>query len=332
MVVCVTGAKGFVGRHAVARLRKIGGLELRVLSRTADPHEFPECQLHRIDLTAPGSALGAFLEGSDILVHCAGEIRDSSKMEALHVHGTAALLEAAGTRRSERTKPLRWVQLSSVGVYGPPARPGLERVIREDAPVNPVGEYERTKAIADGLVFEVARNGVITQTTVRPSIVFGSEMPNNSLRQLAGIVRSGFFAYIGKSGAIANYIHVDDVVDVLARAVLDDRMSNQVYNLSNDCTLEEMIGGFATGAGVRKPWIRLPEQPLRALLKLLPPIAGLPLNKTRLDALVSRTSYPVDKLAGHIGYRPARAVPQDMASLAAEWFPPHNEMACTLSG
>jgi len=271
------------------------------------------------------------LEGADVLVHCAGEIRDSSKMEALHVHGTAALLDAAGTRSAKRAKPLRWVQLSSVGVYGPPARPGLERVIREDAPVNPVGPYEQTKAVSDELVFEAARNAVITHTTVRPSIAFGLDMPNNSLRQLAGVVRSGLFAYVGKSGAIANYIHVDDVVDVLARAVLDDCMSNQVYNLSNDCTLEEVIGGFANGAGVRKPWLRLPEQPVRALLKLLPPNAGLPLNKTRLDALVSRTSYPVDKLAGHIGYRPARAVPQDMALLAAEWFLPRNETACTLS-
>ncbi len=329
MVVCVTGAKGFIGRHAVARLRKIGGLELRVLSRTADPHEFPECQLHRIDLTAPGNTLRAFLEGSDVLVHCAGEIRDSSKMEALHVHGTAALLEAAGTRRSERAKPLRWVQLSSVGVYGPPARPGLERVIREDAPKNPVGEYERTKAIADELVFETARNGVITQTTVRPSIAFGPDMPNNSLRQLAGVVRSGLFTYVGKSGAIANYIHVDDVADVLAWAVLDERMNNQVYNLSNDCTLEEMIGGVATGAGVPKPWIRLPEQPVRALVNLLPSNMGIPLTATRLDALVGRTSYPVDKLAGHIGYKPARAVPQAIASLVAEWFSPHNETACT---
>ena len=327
MIVCVTGARGFIGRHLVARLRTIAGVHLRVLSRSADWQSSPDCQVHRIDLTQAGNSLGAFLEGADVLVHCAGEIRDPAKMKALHVQGTAALLEATSARRAERANPLRWVQLSSVGVYGPPSEPSVPRVVAEDVEPNPVGEYEQTKAAADRLVLEAARRGIVVPTVIRPSIVFGADMPNPSLRQLADVVRRGLFFHVGHREAVATYIHVDDVVDVLEQAVLNERMQNEVYNVSNDCSVEEMIGGLATGVGVPPPHIRLPEKPLRLLLRLLPGGLAGPLTIERLNALVSRTTYPCQKLTSHTGYKPARPVPGTLAKIVAEWFCP-NRRAC----
>jgi nucleoside-diphosphate-sugar epimerase len=320
MIVCVTGARGFIGRHLVARLRTMSGVRLRVLSRIADSHEFPGCQVHRIDLTESGSSLAAFLAGADVLVHCAGEIRDPAKMKAVHVHGTAALLEAAGAQRSERANPLRWVQLSSVGVYGPPSEPGLPRVVTEDAELNPVGEYEQTKAAADQLVLEASRRRVVTPTIIRPSIVFGADMPNPSLRQLAEVVRRGLFFHVGRHESVATYIHIDDVIHVLVQSVFNERMQNEVYNVSNDCSVEEMIRAIASGAGVRPPRVRLPEKPLRMLLRCLPKSLVGPLTAERLNALVGRTSYPFTKLTYHIGYKPACPVPQALASVVSQWF------------
>lgn len=323
MIVCITGARGFIGRHLVARLQAIDGVRLRVLSRAAEWKSSPQFQMHRFDLTEVGNSPAAFLEGADVLVHCAGEIRDPAKMKALHVHGTAALLETVGAQRAERAKPLCWVQLSSVGVYGPPAQPGLPRAVTEDAEPNPVGEYEQTKAAADGLILEAARRGVVAPTIIRPSIVFGADMPNPSLRQLADVVRRGLFFHVGHRDAVATYIHVDDVVDVLQRAVFNERMRNEIYNVSNDCSAEEMIRGIANGAGSRPPRVRLPEQPLRMLLRLLPGNLAGPLTVERLNALVSRTTYPCQKLTSHIGYKPVRPVPETLAKIVAEWFGPN---------
>lgn len=324
MIVCVTGARGFIGRHLVARLRAIGGVRLRVLSRIADWKSSPQFQLHRFDLTEAGNPAAAFLEGADVLVHCAGEIQDPSKMKAVHVHGTAALLEAAGARRAERAKPLRWVQLSSVGVYGPHPEPGWLRAVTEDTEPNPVGEYEQTKAVADRLVSEAAHRGIVAPTVIRPSIVFAEDMPNPSLRQLADVVRRGLFFHVGHREAVATYIHVDDVVDVLQQAIFNERMHNEIYNVSNDCTVEEMIRGIANGAGVRPPRVRLPEQPLRMLLRLLPGSLAGPLTVDRLNALTSRTTYPCDKLVSHTGYKPARPVPETLAAIVGEWFGPQH--------
>jgi len=84
-------------------------------------------------------------------------------------------------------------------------------------------------------------------------------MHNPSMRQLAEFVRRVLF-HAGYRGAVATYIHIGDVVDVVEQAVLNERMQNEVYNVSNNCSVVEMIGGIAAGAGVRSPRMSLPEQ------------------------------------------------------------------------
>lgn len=120
------------------------------------------------------------------------------------------------------------------------------------------------------------------------------------------------------------------MVDVIHQAVFNERMENEIYNVSNDCSVEEMIGGIACGAGARPPRMRLPEKPLRLLLRLLPGGLAGPLTIERLNALVSRTRYPSRKLASHIGYKPARSVPETLAMIVAGWFGP-NSRACLIA-
>jgi nucleoside-diphosphate-sugar epimerase len=143
-------------------------------------------------------------------------------------------------------------------------------------------------------------------------------MHNPSMRQLAEFVRRIFF-HAGYRGAVATYIHIGDVVDVIEQAVLNERMQNEVYNVSNNCSVVEMIGGIAADAGVRPPRMSLPEQPLGLLLRLLPGSLAGPLTVERLNVLVSRTTYPSRKLSSHIGYNPARPVPETLAAIVAGW-------------
>lgn len=63
---------------------------------------------------------------------------------------------------------------------------------------------------------------------------------------------------MGHSEGVAIYIHVDDMVHTCQKAVVNDRMENEINNVSYNCSMEEMLRGIATGAGVRPPRIRLP--------------------------------------------------------------------------
>jgi nucleoside-diphosphate-sugar epimerase len=189
MVVGITGASGFVGSVLVRRHVEAGDV-VRCLSRRPSAISQSGVQVIEGDLERPDNALARFADGLDVLYHCAGEVRDVRRMQAVNVEGVRALLRAAARRIG------RWVQLSSVGVYGS-SQSGL---ISEDSPVAPRGIYEQTKADADALVMEAGRlRDIASYAVLRPSIVFGPGMPNQSIAQMMRMVQHRLFFYIGRS-------------------------------------------------------------------------------------------------------------------------------------
>ncbi len=309
MRALVTGATGFIGRYLVQGLIA-SRHEVVALTRCQDftfPHEVLVAQG---DLISGQNIDEKLFDSIDVVFHCAGELTRTECMRQLHVDGTSRLLEIARRVSEFRGAPIHWVQLSSVGVYGPPQEAAnAERVVAEDTPTRPLGEYEVTKTQSDELVIQVSERGLMTYSIVRPSNVFGANMPNQSLRQLGAMVRRNLFFYVGRPGAIATYVHVDDVVETLLRCGTDHRAKGKIFNISNDCLLEEMVEGVASALNVARPWLRLPEPAVRAATRVIGKVANLPLTQERISALVARTRYPYLKLERELGFIPRISVP-----------------------
>ncbi len=286
MIVAITGGTGFIGRklmqHHLAQ-----GDEVRVLSRRATAET--GVKLYRGDLSSD-TELQSFVDGVDILYHCAGEIRDAARMQAVHVAGTQRLIEAATGRIG------RWVQLSSVGAYGQ-QRAG---VVAEQTALHPCGTYEITKVESDALVQAAALDGAFEHAILRPSNVYGADMSNQSL---FGMIRRGWFFFIGKPGASANYIHVDNVVAALLLCGVKPEANGQVYNLSDHRTMEQFAATIAAALGKPMPGLRLPEWTVRLAAKLLGGIPKFPLTEARVDALTVRAIYSTGKIEHELGYR-----------------------------
>ncbi len=307
LTVGITGASGFVGAALMRRHVEAGDV-VRCLSRR--PQALSQSGVHVIegDLERPDQALARFSDGLDVLYHCAGEVRDVSRMQAVNVEGVRALLRAAAGRIG------RWVQLSSVGVYGSNQR-GL---ISEDAPIAPRGTYEQTKADADALVTEAARRKDIASfVLVRPSIVFGAGMPNQSIAQMMRMVQHRLFFYIGRSGASANYVHVSNVVDALLLCGASPYADGRVYNLSDWCTVEDFVGAIADALGCPRPHLRLPEWPVRRAVRTMNRIATLPLTESRVDALVNRSRYSIQRIQRDLKFSLAVSIPGGLAQMVA---------------
>ena len=186
----------------------------------------------------------------------------------------------------------------------------------EESPLRPVGEYEVTKCRSDELVLEAAERGEIFCTILRPSNVFGPGMPNQSLRGLISIVRRGLFFYAGARGAIATYIHVDDVVEALLMCgECRGGETARVYNVSHDCLWEDLIDAIASACAVRRPTLRVPEKAVRAVVSLVSRIFRVPLTQSRIDALVCRTSYPVFRISDALGFKPRCDVPRTIEQM-----------------
>jgi len=246
-----------------------------------------------------------------MVFHCAGEVSNELGMRQLHVNGTQYLLNAVMEEARKRKKTIHWVQLSSVGVYGKPkGKANTQRTVTEQTSVHPKGEYEITKAISDALVIKASASGLITYSILRPSNVFGADMPNQSLKVLGRMVNNKMFFYIGSSGAIATYIHVDDVVKALLLCATSENAKNMVFNVSNDCLLEDMINGMARALSTPVPKLRVPEFFIRFTVKLLSVFTSFPLTNSRIDALVARTHYSNDLIEEKLNFSTQMGIPQ----------------------
>jgi nucleoside-diphosphate-sugar epimerase len=308
MIVAITGGTGFIGRKLVLRHLERGD-EVRVLSRrTQEESELPDSVRWYSGNLINDDGLHAFVERADVLYHCAGEIRETTRMATLHVEGTQNLIEAANGRIG------RWVQLSSVGVYG-----SLKNgEITEIAALDPSGEYEITKTKSDLLVTGAANKGSFSCSILRPSNVFGADMPNQSLFAMISMIDRGIFFFIGKPGASANYIHVDNVVEGLIACGTMPQAKGRIYNLSDNCTMEHFVAEIADALGCAVPRIRIPKLFAQLAGITLGKIPGFPLTQARVDALSLRSNYPATRIQQELGYQQIVSMEDGLRELVKE--------------
>jgi nucleoside-diphosphate-sugar epimerase len=235
----------------------------------------------------------------DTLYHLAAELSNSAQMEAVNVQGTANLLTAA-----KRAGVRRWIQLSSVGVYGPPT----SLIVKEGTTPKPANEYERTKLVSDRLVDEACRRSNMEHVILRPSNVIGADMKNGSFFALVKAVSRGRYFFIGPRGAIATYVHVEDVVRALVAC--QEAVKESIYNLSSDCTWEALIERIALLVGVRSPRIRIPAAPLRLVIGALEGHMRVPITSGRLASLTGRSRYSSDRIVKELGFAFTKPMPE----------------------
>ena len=288
MIIAITGGGGFIGSLLVDKHLKQGD-QVRLLSRNT-LLERKNVQYFFGDLSNSSVDLSDFVDGVDIIYHCAGEVNNKSLMQELHVNGTQRLVDVA------QGKIGRWVQLSSVGVYGA-CRDGT---ITEDSKEQPFGIYEQTKTESDKIV----KNSGIPCVILRPSNVFGIDMPNQSLRGLLRTIQKGLFFFIGKEDkSLVNYVHIEDVVEALMCCGSDDKALGEIFNLSQSETVEKMIAAFASGIGSDKKILRFPEIVVRVLVSFFGKIPKFPLTSSRVDALTGRCVYDSIKVQKILGFK-----------------------------
>lgn len=316
MRVLITGGSGFIGSRLVRALCAAGHT-VRVVSRKNTLKQDSgkqNIELVQADLLAPDCPLDRIVEGCSVVFNCAGELHDESRMWPLHVDATLRLINECKRLANVSGQPLHWVQLSSVGAYGPNSCGASSvRVVTEETNPAPVGTYEITKTRADEIVMDAAEEGVFSYSILRPSNVFGPGMPNDSLRQWGRMIKKRLYFHIGPPGAVSTYVHVDDVVAALMLCGFDKRARGEVFNISNDCPQDELVNAMARALNVAAPTLRLPEWLMRLVAGVFSGVHSFPLSASRIDSLVARTSYPVDKMASILGYRPRHDVRDTIA-------------------
>lgn len=310
MIIAITGGTGFIGKMLVARLLERGDT-VRLMTRTpGEAQNTSLLEIHECDLlTADVGAISPILDGVDVFYHCAGQLKDASAMRALHVDATRKLAVAASRRVAH------WVQLSSVGVYGPLSA----GEITEDSALNPVGPYETTKAESDRIVIDAADKGAFTYSILCPSNVFGADMSNQSLFGMIAMIDRGLFFYIGKPGASANYIHVNNVAEGLIRCGTLPSAKGQTFNLSDHCTMEHFVEIISDALGRTPPRLRIPRAFAQFAGITLGKLPGFPLTRSRVHALANYSLYPISRIQQQLGYRHIVSMEKGLQELVAAY-------------
>jgi nucleoside-diphosphate-sugar epimerase len=305
VIIAVTGGTGFIGRHLIAR-HLARGDEVRYLTRHTPEKVIAGACAVIGDLTSSIDELRPFVQDVDVLYHCAAELHDATKMQQTNVLGTQNLLTAAsGTVK-------RWVQLSSTGVYG--SKPAHD--VNEDTALNPMNAYEVSKAAADELVYTAMNEQGLQGVVLRPSNIYGVNMPNQSLFQLINMIKRGLFFFIGARGAMVNYIHVENVIDALVLCGTATLPANgRTYIVSDVCTLEEFVAIIAAALGVPCPKKRLPELLVRSVARLADTLPRFPLRSSRVDALTYRHRYKTERIEAELGYRHTISMSEGISEL-----------------
>ena len=292
-MILLTGATGFIGAAFFKQAVK-NKWRIRVLSRK--PEDWPS--LHGIEVVKGDLANTvdwvSAVQGVEVVVHLAAEIKDPRLITSVNLQGPTHLL-----REAVNAGVKRWVQLSSVGSYGRV----LSGLVKEDWPDKPSGKYEASKARFDAPLKQASKTHGIEVCILRPSNVYGPGMRNQSIQKMLGAIRKKLFVFIGPEGASANYVHVQDVVQAIDLCVTHPKAANQTYIVSAWATMEDMALGLADGAGLIPPCRRIPLRIATLLAKVMKLWPSWPLTLSRVQAMSLRCRYSTEKIENELGWK-----------------------------
>ena len=305
MKVFVTGATGFLGK-AIARRLAGEGHGVTALVLPGDDTPMPAgTETVRGDIT-DASTLEGRTAGHDAVVHLAGAVgygQSWKRCIALNREGTRNIaLEAV------RSGVRRFLHMSSVSVYGRVSGVPID----EDSPRLRIGDpYGDTKIDAEEVLADVARDGRLDLTLLRPTMIYG---PGDSLflPKLVENVRSGSARIIGSGDNRADLVHVEDTAAFVSLVLASDRARGRTYNLTHPAnpTWKETLAEVARVLGAPVPAGHVPYAAAYLAAALLEGLSTLTARPPRLTRFAVRNvgrpyHYVTDRMQRELGFFPS---------------------------
>lgn len=239
-VATVFGGAGFIGRHVVQRLAKLGfivrvaGRDTEKAGRLRPLGDVAQVVPVAATLTNEASVARA-VAGAMVVVNLVGILferksGDFGRIQAEGAGRVARLAAAAGVRRM--------VHLSAIG-----------------ADAGSKSGYARSKAEGEQAVLAAFP----TATILRPSVVFGAD--DQFFNRFAGLATVLPFMPVVSGQTRFQPVHVGDVADAVMAAIAREDAAGRIYELGGPrvMTMREVLDFVLEHTHRRRPMIALPR-------------------------------------------------------------------------
>lgn len=241
--VTITGAGGFIGGAVAERYRSTGHA-VRGVDVVADPGR----AIVGGDVSRRGGWETA-LDGAELVVHTAALVSNTATRDqawAVNVAGTRNVLDAARDAGARRV-----LVFSSAAVYSH-RRTGT---VTEDTPVRPGdGVYGDTKIAAENVALQVAAEGDLEVTILRPADVYGPGSRPWTVLPVRNL-RAGRVVLPARGRGVFDPVYIDDLVAAVIAAGEVAEASGRVVNLGGGApvTTAEFFGHYCRMLGIGPP-------------------------------------------------------------------------------
>ena len=318
----VTGATGFLGSH-VARRLLARGADLRLLVRpTSRLDNIADLAAERVsgDLRDADS-LRRGMAGCEFVFHVAADYRlwarDRHELYQSNVEGTRNILQAARDSGVRRV-----IYTSSVATMGFGKHSGLTDENSPVALADMIGDYKRSKFLAEQLVVEAGRGGQ-NVVMVNPTTPVGERdiKPTPSGQIIVDFLRRKFPAYVDTG---LNLVDVTHCAEGHLLAMEKARPGERYVLGGENLTLKQILDRLAAITGLPSPKLKLPYAVALATGVVDTVVTGKILRReprVTIDAVrMGRKKMFVSsaKAERELGWR-ARPV-EDALQRAVDWF------------
>ena len=263
--VVLTGANGFLGRHAVRPLVAAGHEVVALCRKPSAEVAALGAQVRLGDVEAEDS-LGDAFAGATHLVHAAGFVsRDPKDAEALfkvHVEGTKKVLAAARAAGISRS-----VIISTSGTVAVSESPDFVATEAHEAPITLLQRwpYYRAKLFAERAALQ-ENTADFSVVSLNPTLLLGPGDVHGSSTEDVRLFLERRVPFVPPGGV--SFVDVRDVAAVIPAALERGRGGQRYLLGSVNLTLREFFGRLERASGVKGPVVPVPRAPELARVSL----------------------------------------------------------------
>jgi nucleoside-diphosphate-sugar epimerase len=184
--------------------------------------------------------LNKILNNSDVIINCLGEVKNEQEMMEINVNLPNRIQRTISYIAKKYKKKTRWIQISTIGVYGFDGNGPKKQIIDNDTIENPLSFYEQTKFKAEKNLKRYS-SSFFSYTILRIGTVIAKQDSSIFFDKLIFLIKNNIFFFIETNKTILNIIYLDDLINIIIKCVVNQKSVNKIYNVSNNFKLADLV-------------------------------------------------------------------------------------------